>query len=192
MMAAGKSGNRMTVILIVVGAIVLALVLMYNTLVQRRNAIENSFGAVDAYLQMRYDLIPNLVEVVKGYVKHERETLERVTALRQQAQSPKLDTDQRVRLDNQLREATLQLIARAEAYPDLKASTQFLQLQRSLNEVEERISASRRAFNAAVLDYNNSVETFPSNLVANSFGFKRRAFFATDEVARVAPAVALP
>ena len=182
----------MTGLLIGLGIVLLALVLLYNTLVQRRNAIENAFGAVDAYLQMRYDLIPNLVEVVKGYAAHERETLEQVTRLRTEAASPKLDTDQRVRLDNRLREATLQLLARAEAYPDLKADGQFMHLQRSLNEVEERISASRRAFNAAVLDYNNAVETFPSNLVASGFGFTRRTFFATDTVARAAPAVALP
>jgi LemA protein len=159
-------------------------ILVYNALVRRRNAADNAFAAVDTYLMMRYELIPNLVETVKGYAAHERATIERVVALRREALEAKLEPDARVRLDNRIAGDMRTLVALAEAYPDLKASEGFLQLQRSLNEVEERISAARRGFNASVLEYNNLVGLFPMNLVARALGFRTRAYFASPDEAR--------
>jgi LemA protein len=178
-----------TWVLIGAGALALAIVLMFNTLVRRRNAVDNAFAGVDAYLTMRYDLIPNLVETVKGYAKHEGEVLARVTEQRAQAMSGALGTDARVRLDNSIAQGMQRLIALGEAYPDLQASHNFQQLQRSLNEVEERVSAARRAFNACVNDFNNAVELFPINLVARAMGLQRRAFFEAPEPARQAARV---
>ncbi len=166
------------------GLLVLLLLLVggaYNGLVVRRNAAQNAFASLDANLQKRFDLIPNLVTAVKGYMTHERETLEALTQLREQG-----NPVQNERASGQL---IGQIMARAEAYPDLKASANFLHLQRALNEIEEQISASRRAFNAAVASYNNAVETFPGSLVASSFGFARRDFYQADGAARVAPQI---
>jgi len=150
-------------------------VLVFNLLVQRRNAVENAFGAVDVYLLMRYDLIPRVAELVRGHADHERGSLEEVTALRGRAKAPDLDSDGKVRVANQVGEHLQGLVARLEAVPTLRASEHFERLQRSLVEVEERLSAARRAFNAAVTDYNNAVEQFPLNLLARRFGFGRRA-----------------
>ncbi len=166
------------------GALALVVIGMFNTLVRRRNAADNAFAAVDAYLTMRYDLIPNLVATVKAYAQHERETLALVVEQRQQALAGNLDVDARVRLDNSIAHGVQRLMALGEAYPELKASHNFQQLQRALNEVEERISAARRAFNACVLELNNAVDMFPINLVAGIAGFKRRAFFEAPEFAR--------
>lgn len=175
------------------GAVLLAAILVYNALVRRRNAADNAFAAVDAYLMMRYELIPNLVETVRGYAAHEQATLERVVALRREAlEGPARSTDERVRLDNRISGDMRTLVALAESYPDLKANQSFLQLQRSLNEVEERISAARRSFNATVLEYNNLAGLFPMNLVALALGFRTRAYFAAAEDARVGVDVAAP
>jgi LemA protein len=167
-------------------------VLGYNALVRRRNAVDNAFASVDAYLLMRYDLIPNLVETVKGYAAHEAATLEAVVRRRAEALAPGLSTDQRVQLDNRIGPDIGRLVALGEAYPALQASAQFQQLQRGLNEVEERLSAARRAFNAAVLDYNNGVEQFPLNLLAGPLGFRRRAFFEIAQAQRQPVPVAPP
>ena len=165
-------------------------VLVFNLLVQRRNAVENAFGAVDAYLLMRYDLIPQVVELVEAYAAHERERLAEVSALRSAALSPTLDSDGRVRVANQAGDCLQGLVARLEALPDLRASEHFERLQRNLVEVEERLSAARRAFNAAVTDYNNATEQFPLNLVARAFGFRRRAMLHAPAPARVAVPIA--
>lgn len=170
--------------LIGAGVLVLAGVLVFNRLVRLRNAVDNAFAGVDAYLAMRYDLVPNLVATVKGYAQHESETLARVTEQRQQALAGNLGTDARVRLDNSIAHGMQRLMALGEAYPELKASENFQQLQRGLNEVEERISAARRAFNACVQELNNAVEMFPFNLVAGIAGFRRRAYFESAEQAR--------
>lgn len=178
---------------LVVAAAILSFVvaMLYNGLVRRRNAVDNAFGGVDAYLMMRYDLVPRLVETVKGYAAHEQATLAAVIEARRQATESRLSVDQRVRLDNRISGQMAALIATAEAYPELRASEHFRQLQRALNEVEERISASRRAYNAAVLDYNDAVDTFPGKLVAGWFGFARRSFFAAGSAERARPAVPL-
>ena len=163
--------------------LLLVVVGLYNGLVARRNAAHNAFASLDANLQKRFDLIPNLVATVKGYMTHERDTLEALTRLREQGS----------RAQNEGASAQLigQIMARAEAYPDLKASANFLHLQRTLNEIEEQISASRRAFNATVADYNNAVETFPGSLLASSFGFSKRDFYAAENEAHGATRVEL-
>lgn len=174
---------------IVCGLAIVALVMvvsLYNGLVARRNAVHNAFASTDAQLQKRYDLVPNLVATVKGYAAHERELLERVVQLRSQAmQSP--DARTRQSADNQLSAALPQLMGLAESYPTLRASENFLHLQKSLNEIEEQLAAARRTFNACVTDYNNSVESFPSNILANMFGFAKTDWFQISDNARQAP-----
>lgn len=159
-------------------------VVLYNGLVGKRNRCENAFSGIDVQLKKRYDLIPNLVETVKGYAQHEQDTLNAVMEARGKALQGGQTTDQKVENDNVLGAALGRLMMLTENYPDLKADSQFTMLQRSLNEVEEQISASRRTFNAAVNDYNDSCEMFPSNVVAGMFNFKRRAFFETPEAER--------
>lgn len=179
--------NTTTIFALVVTCLVVAVTLgIYNGLVARRNNVDNSLASLDANLQKRFDLVPNLVATVKGYATHEREVLEEVTRLRAQAQSGGTP-GARLQADSQIAPLLGQIIAVAEGYPQLKASDNFLHLQRTLTELEEQISASRRSFNAAVNDYNTAVQSFPSSVLANSFGFKARDFFATDAAARVAP-----
>ena len=168
----------------------LASVGVYNLLVRRRNAVDNAFAGIDTQLMMRYDLIPNLVAVVKRYAAHENETLRGLTELRSQANADGLGTNERVRLDNRINQSIGRILALMEKYPDLKAAESFQQLQRALNEVEERIAASRRAFNAAATEYNNSVELFPLNLIAAAFGFTPRTLFSSAEDARANVSVA--
>lgn len=163
--------------LLFVLALLTVLALMWNLLVRRRNAVANAFAGVDAMLQMRYDLIPNLVSVVKGYAQHESETLRTITQLRLQATQGSLGTRERVHLDNQICQGMARIMMTAENYPDLRASENFQQLQRALNEIEERISAARRAFNAAVNDYNNAIGVFPVSLIASIAGMQRHAYF---------------
>ncbi|PQV65040.1 LemA protein [Abditibacterium utsteinense] len=162
------------------------LLCIYNGFVSRRNAVENAFASLDANLQKRFDLIPNLVATVKGYAAHEKETLESLSQLRAKSQTP----EARAQNDGASAQLVGAVFAVAESYPELKSSNNFLHLGRSLNEIEEQISASRRAFNAAVNIYNTSLETFPGNLFASAFGFSRRDFFATDEASRAAPNLA--
>ena len=174
---------------IVCGLAVVALVMavsLYNGLVARRNAVHNAFASTDAQLQKRYDLVPNLVSTVSGYATHERELLEHVVHLRRAAmQSP--DARTRQDADSQLSAALPQLVAVAENYPTLRASQNFLHLQKSLNEIEEQLAAARRTFNACVTDYNNAVESFPSNILANMFGFAKTDWFQISDNARQAP-----
>ncbi len=158
----------------------LIFVAIFNSLIGKRNQVDSVFGTVDVMLKKRYDLIPNLVETVKGYAAHERGVLENISQLRERALSADVSQAERVALDTQLSRMLGGLMARVEAYPQLKASDNFMHLQRTLTEMEEQISAARRAFNAAVLDYNNSVQMFPGNVVAVMMGFKTRDFFEVD------------
>jgi LemA protein len=174
-----------------IGALLVGAVLVFNTLIRRRNAAENAFAGIDVYLTMRCDLIPNLAETVKGYAQHERETLRAITDMRAQAMAADLSSNGRVEFDNRIRDGMGRLLALAEGYPELRASESFQQLQRALNEVEERLSAARRAFNAAVLDYNNAVDQFPTNLVAMALDFRRRAFLQAGEEARGVPSASV-
>ncbi len=176
-------------VLIVLAAGAVGLVVAtYNRLIGLKNQIDYARGAIDALLKKRFDLIPNLVETVKAYAKHERETLERVTELRSRVGRAQSD-DERFRLEGELSGLLGRLLVQLEAYPQLKANENFLELQASLNEIEEQLAASRRAYNAAVVQFNNAVEMFPSNMVASWMGLKPRPVFQAEEAARTAPDV---
>lgn len=172
------------ILLIVVAVLALIALMIYNGLIRKRNEVENAFGGMDVQLKKRYDLIPNIVSTVKQYASHEKDLLEKVTQLRAQAVSGNLSNDEKVAVDNQISGAMKGLMVAVENYPDLKANENFLHLQRTLNEVESQISASRRAYNAAVTDYNNGVETFPANIIAGMMGFKRKQVFEIPETER--------
>jgi LemA protein len=150
---------------------------MYNRLVRKRNEVDNAFGGIDVQLKQRCDLIPSLVATVKQYMKHERETLERIVELRNQSVLPRTSPEQKVSLNNEMGQLLGKIRIAVEAYPELKASENFSNLQHSLNEVEAQLAASRRSFNAAVTDYNNAIDVFPTNLIAGIFGFTRRQVF---------------
>jgi len=184
-------GSIFLIMVVVVGVVVLIplliLVLMYNSLISKRNSVDNSFASIDVLLKKRYDLIPNLVEAVKGYMQHEKEVLTKVTELRSKAVSPGASNDEKIDLDNQITGFLKTIMISVENYPNLKANENFLHLQASLTEVEEQISAARRAYNAAVLEYNNAVEMLPTSLMAALMKFNRRKFFETaaEEKAKV-------
>jgi LemA protein len=171
----------------------LAVVVSYNRFVSQRNAIDASWGGIDVELQRRHDLIPNLVETVKGYAAHEREVLDRVTAARARAvaadRDPAVGPARQSRAEQALSGAVRGLLAVAEAYPDLKASRGFLDLQAQLVETEDRIAATRRLYNIDVMQYNRRTEAVPSNLVAGIFGFERREMFDADPAAAAVPPV---
>ena len=154
----------------------------WNGLVRLRNHCDESWSGIDTELKRRHDLIPNLVEVVKGYAKHERETFEAVVAARTLAQSEMGTPSQQADAENGLVRALRGLFFVSESYPDLKASENFLSLQRQLSNTEDRIQSARRFYNANVRDMNNRVESFPSSIVAGMGGFRRREFFEVEEV----------
>jgi LemA protein len=164
----------------------------YNGLVRLRNHCRESWSGIDTELKRRYDLIPNLVETVKGYAAHEREVLERVTDARNRALASTGSPQSQARDENVLVGALRSLFAVVEGYPDLKASGNFLELQEELTNTEDRIQASRRFYNANVRDYNNRIEVIPSNLVAGMFGFQPAEFFEIESACqRAAPQVNL-
>ncbi len=164
--------------------LVIVIVAMVNSLIGKKNQVENTFAGIDVQLKKRYDLIPNLVASVQKYMTHERDVLENVTALRSRAMEPGVGADERIRIDNQMSGMLRGLMVQIESYPQLKASENVMQLQRALNEVEEQIAAIRRAYNAAVTDYNNAVEMFPSNLIAGMMSYRRRELFVIPEAER--------
>jgi LemA protein len=177
------------IVLVVVGLIVIALITLYNRLVQARNRVDNAWAQVEVQLKRRWDLIPNLVETVKGYAAHERGTFEAVTEARAAAQRAGT-TDERAQAEGLLGQALGRLFAVAEAYPELQADENFRQLQSDLNDTENRIAVSRQVFNDTVLTYNNAIQTFPAVVIAGWFGFTPREFFEVDEVTqREAPRV---
>jgi LemA protein len=160
-------------LLIALGVLVLVVILYYNGFVSRRNAMRNAFASIDVQLKKRWDLIPNLVETVKGFAKHEREVMESVIAARHAPAGSK----ERFDCEEQIAAQAGRLLAVAESYPELKSNEQFLLLQRNLTEVESQISASRRAYNAAVTAWNEGVEAFPGVLFARVFKFERTDWF---------------
>ena len=181
-------------VLVVVGVVVvlagLWAVVTYNGFVKLRNIVEESWKQIDVELHRRYDLIPNLVETVKGYAGHERQTLEAVTAARSAAATPGATPAEQAAQENMLTGALRQLFAVAEAYPDLKANTSFLELQSQLTETEDRIAAGRRFYNANVRTLNTKVQSFPPNVVARVFNFEEAEYFeAEDPTVRRAPEV---
>ncbi len=172
-------------ILVLVGALLLLLIWAYNTVVARKNQVENAFGAVEAQLKRRRDLIPNLVEAVKQYMAYERDLLERLTWLREQAE--RTEGEEHFKAESELSQALRQIWARLEAYPDLKASKNFLQLQAALTEVEDSIAAARRYYNQAVTDYNNALEQIPFVFIARAMGLARQPVFTIPEEERSNP-----
>lgn len=179
------------VIVIVVAVVVLAgiLVALYNRLVRLRNRCENAWAQVDVQLRRRYDLIPNLVEAVKGYAAHERGTFEEVTKARTAAQQAQ-GVQEQAQAENLLTQAIGRLFAVAEAYPELRATENFQELQAQLAETEQKIAISRQVYNDAVLTYDNALETVPTNIVAGIFNFEPREYFEVEEpAAREAPRV---
>jgi LemA protein len=173
----------------VVALLVVALVLLYNNLVRLRNRVDNAWAQVDVQLRRRYDLIPNLVETVKGYAAHERGTFEAVTEARTRAQAAGTVQEQ-AGAENMLSQALGRLFAVAEAYPELQADENFRQLQEELAQTENRIAVSRQVYNDTVLTYNNAIQTVPGVVVAGPFGFAKRDFFEAEETVREAPRVA--
>jgi LemA protein len=178
--------------LIILGLIVLVglvVILIYNRLVALRQTTRQAWGDIDVQLKQRHDLVPNLVETVKGYAAHEKETLENVVKARQTAIDVSGSTKELAQAENMLSGALRQLFALAESYPDLKANTNFLELQTELADLENKIAAARRFFNNAVAEYNTAIEQFPAVVLANSFGFKAEDFFEVAATERATPSV---
>lgn len=171
----------MSNILIALGAIALVLILIYNSLVSKKNQVANIFASVDAMLKKRYDLIPNIVASLSRYMQHEKELLERVTALRASAIKPDISDTQKISLDSELSKTLGSIMIAVENYPDLKASENIMHLQLTLNEVEEQISAARRAYNQAVTDYNNALEMIPTNFMASLMHYTKKELFIINE-----------
>lgn len=177
------------VIIVIVVILLIVLIWMYNSLIQKKNAIDNSFFSMDVMLKKRYDLIPQLVEIVKGYMHHEKDTLAELTELRQQVYSENLDTNTKVEIDNKINASLQQLFVNFENYPQLKASDNFLHLQRSINETEEQLAASRRFYNAAINDYHNAIEMFPTSIMGSWMGLKHKTFFSIAEEHKQVPSI---
>jgi LemA protein len=171
------------IILIIVGVLLLIVLGIYNSLVRLRNRVKNSWSQIDVQLKKRYDLVPNLIETVKGYMKHEKETFTKITQLRSQAMSA-TDMSMKVKANNELTKALSGLNIAVENYPDLKASQNFLMLQEELAGIENKIAYARQFYNDSVMLYNNKIEMFPSNIFANMFNFKKEIFFEAPEIER--------
>ncbi|HET9873715.1 MAG TPA: LemA family protein [Propionibacteriaceae bacterium] len=191
----GTAVTVIIILLVVVGIIALVATSSYNGFVKSRNLIQESWRQVDVELNRRYELLPNLVETVRAYAAHERNTLEDITRLRGQAQQlsrseGQLPSQQRAQVEEQLSGAVRNLIVSVEAYPELKSNQNFLELQRQLAETEDRIAAGRRYYNANVRVYNTRVDSVPSNLIANMFKFEKATYFEVNDAAvRSAPNV---
>lgn len=173
-------------VLIVLGILALLIfwvIGLYNNLVRLRNRRQNAFADIDVQLRQRHDLVPQLVETVKGYASHERDLLQKITEARSAAMAANT-IDGKIVAEQQLSAALQGLRVQVEAYPDLKANQNFLQLQNELSDIENKLAAARRFFNAATTEYNNAVESFPSNLIARNFGFPREILFDLGEDGR--------
>lgn len=167
------------VLIVVLIIIVLFVISTYNGLVVARNKVRDQFSQIDVQLKKRFDLIPNLVETVKGYAKHESETLEKVIQARNNYANAKTEAE-KLEASKEMSRGVMNIMALAESYPDLKANTNFIDLQNQLKEVEEKISYARQFYNDSVLNYNNKIEMFPSNIVASMFHFTKESFFEAE------------
>ena len=178
------------IIVIILAVLIFAVVSIYNKLVRLRNTVKSSWSDIDVQCKKRYDLVPNLVETVKGYASHEKSVFENVTKARSMAMQATTPAEM-AKAENMFRDTLKSLFAVAEAYPELKANTNFLQLQSELEALENNIESARRYYNAVVRDYNIATETFPSNLIASRFGFKKEDLFQLEapEAERKAPKV---
>ena len=175
-------------VIVIVVVLVVAAIALYNNLVKLRNMVDNAWAQIDVQLQRRLDLIPNLVETVKGYASHERGTLDEVTEARAAVANAGTPAG-KMEADNMLTGALKSLFAVAEAYPDLKANQNFLELQAQLEGTENRIAVARTRFNDATRQYNVTIRRFPANLIAGMFGFDQKAYFAAEEGAQTVPEV---
>ncbi len=176
------------ILIIVIVVILLWLVITYNNLVSSRNKVKTQFSQMDVQLKRRADLIPNLVETVKGYAKHESETLEKVVEARNKYTSAS-NSDDKMKASGELTGLVNKLLMLQESYPDLKANTNFIQLQSDLKDTEDKISVSRQFYNDTVMKYNNLVQTVPSNIVASLFKFKEEPLFEISEAEKEVPKV---
>lgn len=178
-----------TIVLIIAWILVLFAIIKYNGLVKLRNNIRNAFADIDVQMKLRFDLIENLVNTVKGYATHEKETLEKLTQARTNFMNAGNAND-KLAADNMLSGALKSLFAVSENYPDLKANQNFLQLQTELSDIENKLAAARRFFNSSTNEYNSTIESFPTNIIAKMFWFKHEDFFAiTDEKEKAVPKV---
>ncbi|MEI8364693.1 MAG: LemA family protein [archaeon] len=169
------------IILIIIAVLILIVFGIYNRLIRTRNNVENAWSQIDVQLKKRYDLVPNLIETVKGYMKHERETLTEITQLRNQAMNAK-DRDLKMKADDKMAKAVSGILnVVVENYPDLKANQNFLQLQEELSGIENKIAYSRQYYNDSVMMYNNKVQTVPTNMFAKMFNFQDKKFLETPE-----------
>lgn len=155
-------------------------IVLYNGFISKRNRVEEAFSGIDIILKKRFDLIPNLIEAVKGYMEHEKETFRSIVNLRNQALNTN-NSDEKLKLDQQLNKSVGAVFALAESYPDLKANTNFLSLQSDLGEIETEIERSKRYYNGTVREYNIAVESFPGNLIAGIFGFPKKDYLELKE-----------
>ena len=175
--------------LAVIGIVVLLTVgwfiSVYNTLVKLRNRVQNSWAQIDVQLKRRFDLVPNLVETVKGYAAHEKDVLEKVTQARSMVQSAQ-SLEQRQQAENMLTDTLRSLFAVAEAYPQLQANQNFMELQRELSDLEAKIAFARQFFNDTTMNYNTEIQSFPNNILAGMFNFQATPYFQVDEVQRQA------
>ncbi|WKV11991.1 LemA family protein [Marivirga harenae] len=162
---------------IVAGVLLLIIILMYNSLVNKKNQVENSFSTIDAMLKKRYDLIPNLVNTVKAFMKHEKDLLSEITELRTKAVSGNLSDSEKIDVENRISGKMGGIMVAVENYPDLKSNSNFLQLQGAWTESEEQISAARRAYNSTVTDYNNAIQMIPTNMLASMMNYKKKDWF---------------
>ncbi len=180
-------GNAVIIAIIIaaaVSSIVVPAIVLYNNLIRKRNEVDNAFGGMDVQLNKRYDLIPNLVATVKQYATHEKETLTKIAEMRAKASGGNLTNDQKVDLDNRISAGMRKIMVSVENYPDLKANESFMNLQRSLNEVEAQISAARRTYNAVITDFNNSIQMFPNNIIAGMMKLTPKKVFEITEEKR--------
>ncbi len=181
--------SALLILLVIIAVLILMFVGIYNGLVKLRNTSEQAWSDVDVQLKRRYDLVPNLVETVKGYASHEKDTFEKVVQARNQAMQATSPGD-KAQAENFLQSTLKSLFALAEAYPDLKANQNFIQLQTELSNIEEQIQLARRYYNAVVRDLNTKIESVPSNIVANMFNFQKKEFFELESAEeRKAPQV---
>ena len=169
------------ILVIVIAVILFGIIAIFNRLVGLKNRTDEAWSDIDVQLKRRYDLIPNLIETVKGYAKHEKELFEKVTQARTEAMKSKGLTD-KAKAENQITEALKSVFAVAENYPNLKANENFVELQKEVTDTEDKIQASRRFYNANVRDLNIAIESFPSNVVAGVFGYKKRELFELEDV----------
>lgn len=169
--------------IVIIVIIVLYVIATYNSLISLRNRVKDQWAQIDVQLKRRFDLIPNLVNTVKGYAKHEKETLDDVIKARNSYLSSNTKEDE-MKANQELNNATTRLFALAESYPELKADKNFMDLQENLNETENKIAAARQFYNDTVLNYNNKIEMFPSNIIAGLFHFKTESFLKATETER--------